>query len=56
MKSAMKGGRANEKNYGIALDLFIPEDRGRFSVLTKKSVYGIIFKGDNYAKTSSQKK
>ena len=32
------------------------EDRGRFSVLTKKSVYGIIFKGDNYAKTSSQKK
>ena len=30
--------------------------RGRFSVLANCVVYGIIFKGESYAKTSSPKK
>ena len=32
------------------------EDRGRFCVLTKSLVFDIIYKGENNAKTSSQKK
>lgn len=32
------------------------EDRGRFCVLTKSLVFAIIFKGENNAKTSPQKK
>jgi len=34
----------------------LTEDRGRFCVLTKEGVCGMIFKGESYAKTSSKKK
>ena len=42
---------------GNHINILIREqDRGRFCVLTDLTVYDIIFKGENYAKTSSQKK
>ena len=46
----------NKKKYLVLQLTGNVEDRGRFCVLTKSLVFDIIYKGENNAKTSSQKK